>query len=281
MPTTLLADGFTMGECPRWHEGELWLSDWVAGQILAVAANGSKRIVHEGLGMPFSFDWDREGRLLVVAGATKQLLRESKPGVLERFIELAAVCDKPWNEIVVDGRGNAYLNSIGFDMMAGEPAGPGVIALVTPGGDVRQVADGVAFPNGMAVSPDGSTLIVAESYGQRLSAFDIAPDGSLGGRRVWADLDGDAPDGICLDAEGAVWYASVPGRHCRRVEEGGRVLETIAADRGCFACMLGGPDGKTLHIVAQDWNGPASVAAGDPSGQVLTARVSVPHAGWP
>ena len=239
MPTTLLADGFTMGECPRWHEGELWLSDWVAGQILAVAANGSKRIVHEGLGMPFSFDWDREGRLLVVAGAAKQLLRGSKPGVLDPFIDLAALCDKPWNEIVVDGRGNAYLNSIGFDMMAGEPAGPGVIALVTPGGDVRQVADGVAFPNGMAVSPDGSTLIVAESYGQRLSAFDIAPDGSLGGRRVWADLDGDAPDGICLDAEGAVWYASVPGRHCRRVEEGGRVLETIAADRGCFACMLG------------------------------------------
>lgn len=281
MPTQVLASGIIMGESPRWHGGELWLADWVAGQILVVAADGTKRVMYEGLAMPFSFDWDGAGRMLVVAGAGKQLLREDGEGQLGLFVDLAPLCDRPWNEIVVDGRGNAYVNSIGFDMMAGEPPVTGIVALVTPDLVTRQVAEGVEFPNGMAVSPDGSVLVVAESYGRRLTAFDIAGDGNLRNRRAWADLDGDAPDGICFDAAGAVWYASVPGKHCVRVAEGGQVLDAIDADRGCFACILGGGDGRTLHIVAQDWNGPGSVAAGGSSGQVLTARVAVPHAGWP
>src|SRR5262249_47646318 len=144
-----------------------------------------------------------------------------------------------WNEIVVDGRGNAYVNGAGFDLMAGEKFAPGMVALVTPDGAVRRVADGIAFPNGMAVTPDNSTLIVAESYGKKLTGFDIASDGSLSNRRVWADLGDGVPDGICIDADEAVWYADVPNKRCVRVREGGQVLATVSLDRGGFACMLG------------------------------------------
>ena len=163
-------------------------------------------------------------------------------------------------------------------MMAGEPAAPGTIALVTPDGSVRLVADGIAFGNGMAITADGGTLIVAESYGRCLTAFDIDDDGSLSERRVWADLGDGAPDGICLDAEGAVWYADVPNRRCVRVREGGEVLETIEHDRGCFACMLGGETGTTLFIVARTWDGVESTEDGARTGQLLTVEVDVPHA---
>jgi sugar lactone lactonase YvrE len=159
----------------------------------------------------------------------------------------------------VDGRGNAYINEAGFDFPGGEFA-PGTIALLTPDGAARQVADGIAFPNGMAVTSDNSTLIVAESYGKKLTAFDIAADGSLSDGRAWADLGDGVPDGICVDAQGAVWYGDVPNRRCVRVREGGEVLQTIELDRGCFACTLGGVDGSTLFMVAQEWGGPAKHA---------------------
>src|SRR5207237_7250737 len=133
-----------------------------------------------------------------------------------------------------------------------------------------QVADGIAFPNGMAITPDDSTLIVAESYGKKLTAFDIAADGVLSGRRTWADLGDGVPDGICLDAEGALWYADVPNKCCSRVREGGEVLQTLDLDRGAFACMLGGPDGSTLFVVATEWNGPEAMLDAPRSGQVLT-----------
>ena len=153
--------------------------------------------------------------------------------------------------------------------------------MVTPDGEARQVADGVAFPNGMAVTPDDATLIVAESYANRLTAFDIAADGSLSDRRVWAELGGGYPDGICLDAEGAVWYADVPNKRCVRVREGGEVLETVELDRGCFACMLGGEDGRTLFMVANEWRGPASMTGGERTGQVLTVDAPAARAGRP
>jgi sugar lactone lactonase YvrE len=143
------------------------------------------------------------------------------------------------------------------------------------------VADGVWFPNGMAVTPDGSTLIVAESYGHCLTAFEIGPDASLSGRRVWADLGDAAPDGICVDADGAVWYADVPHRRCVRVAEGGEVLEVVEVDRGCFACMLGGSDGRTLFLVAAAWGGTSGIGTGERTGQVLTHRAPAPHAGRP
>jgi sugar lactone lactonase YvrE len=180
----------------------------------------------------------------------------------------------------VDGRGNAYTGNMGFDFPEGEFA-PGILALVTPDGSARQVADGVAFPNGIVVTPDNSTLILAESYGNRLTAFDIAADGSLSNRRVWAELGDGVPDGICLDAEGAVWYGDVPNRRCVRVREGGEVLQTIELDRGCFACMLGDPARRTLFMVAQEWDGMESTADVERTGQILTALAPAVGAGWP
>ena len=169
--------------------------------------------------------------------------------------------------------------------MFGPPEkGPsGVIALVSPDGGVRQVAEALAFPNGMAITPDNRTLIVAESWAEGLTSYDIVDDGSLSGRRVWAATPGDHPDGICLDADGAVWYADVGNRHCVRVREGGEVLETIGLDRGAFACMLGGPDGRTLFMLAAEWRGfeHAYEAIADRTGQVLVADAPAPRAGWP
>jgi sugar lactone lactonase YvrE len=196
------------------------------------------------------------------------------------YADLTSLSDHGFNDIVVDGRGNAYVNDVGFDFPGGEFA-PGAIALVTPDGSARQVADGVAFPNGMVVTPDNSTLIVAESYGKKLTAFDIAAEGSLSNRRVWADLDGGVPDGICLDAENAVWYGDVPNKRCVRVREGGEVLQTIELDRGCFACALGGANKRTLFMIATKWGGPANMADAARTGQVLTVEAPAPGVGWP
>ena len=219
--------------------------------------------------------------MLILAGREGLLLRREPDGSLATCADLNGVSDRGWNEIVVDGRGNAYVNGPGFDMMAGEAFAPGIIALVTPDGAVRQVADGVAFPSGMAVTPDNATVIVAESYGRRLTAFAIAADGNLSNRRVWADLGDGCPDGICLDAEGAIWHADVPNKRCVRVREGGEVLQTIALDRGGFACMLGGADRRTLFIAAAHWRGPETMFDGARTGQLLTARAPAPGVGWP
>jgi sugar lactone lactonase YvrE len=170
---------------------------------------------------------------------------------------------------------------VGFDMMAGAAFAPGIIALVAPDGSARQVAGRVAFPNGMAVTPDNSTLIVAESYGRKLTAFDIAVDGGLSNQRVWADLGDGVPDGICIDSENAVWYADVPNKRCVRVREGGAVLATINLDRGCFACMLGGAGRRTLLLVATEWRGLAGIADGQRTSQVLTVVAPASGAGWP
>ncbi|HEY6685874.1 MAG TPA: SMP-30/gluconolactonase/LRE family protein [Propionibacteriaceae bacterium] len=273
--TTLLKD-LALVESPRWHDDRLIFSDWGAGEVLSVDLAGARDLVTRIDAMPFCLDRLPDGRLLVVAG--QQLLARESGGTPATYAELGAVSTKPWNDIVTDGRGNSYVNNIGFDFPAGEFA-PGLIALITPDGRVRQVADGLAFPNGMAVTPDNSTLIVAESYGGVLTAYDIAPDGDLANPRVWADLQGAAPDGICIDSEGAVWFAEVPGRRCVRVREGGEVLQVISSELGCFACMLGGPEGTTLFVTAAAW--PDALTPGSRTGQILCAEVSVPHAGWP
>lgn len=192
--------------------------------------------------------------------------------------DLSRLAGHLWNEVVVDSRDNAYVNNIGFDFPGGEPA-PGTIALVTPDGSARQVADGLWFPDGMAVTPDNTTLIVAESYAHTLTAFDIATDGSLSNRRSWADLGDGAPDGICLDADAAIWYGDVPHQHAVRVREGGDVLNTVELDRGCFACALGRTGGRTLYLVTREWKGTADIA-GTRTGQVLTVEVPAPRAGW-
>jgi len=267
--------GLILGESPRWHDGRLWLCDWGGHRLLAVDGDGAAEEIARVEAFPFCIDWLPDGRLLVVAGSERTLLRAETDGVLAPYVDLRGLCDRPWNEVVVDGRGNAYLNSIGFELMTGEEPAPGVLALVTPDGAARLVADGVEFPNGMAVTPDGSTLILAESYGSRLTAFDIEPDGGLANRRVWAALDGAAPDGICLDADGAVWYADVPNRRCVRVREGGEVLATVEVDRGCFSCALGGPDGRTLFITAAQWPPPPD---GPPTGTLLATDAPAPAA---
>jgi sugar lactone lactonase YvrE len=275
-----LLTGLLLGESPRWHDSRLWCSDWGAQELIAVALDGKSEVIVRVPSVPFCIDWLPDGRLRIVTGREGRVLRRELDGSLLTHADLAGLSANPWNEIVVDGRGNVYLNNIGFDFPAGEFA-PGIVALVTPDGSVRQVADNVAFPNGMAVTPDNSTLIVAESYGSKLTAFDLAADGSLSNRRVWADLDHAAPDGICFDAENAVWYADVPNKRCVRVREGGEVLQSIDLDRGCFACMLGGADRKTLFMMVAEWNGPASMAGGQRTGKVLTARAPAPGAGWP
>ncbi len=276
-----LLTGLGFGESPRWHEGHLWFSNWGKQEVVAVDLEGNSEVaVRVPTTVPFSIDWLRDGRLLVVSGREGLLLRREADGSLVTHADLSGLSLHPWNEIVVDGRGNIYLNNIGFDFPAGEFA-PGIIALVTPDGRVRQIADGVAFPNGMAVTPDNSTLILAESYANRLTAFDIAEDGSLHNRRIWAAVEGSAPDGICLDSEGSVWYGDVPNKSCVRVREGGEVLQTIYLDRGCFACMLGGANNMRLFMMAANWGNPADVSEEERAGKVLFTEAPAPGAGWP
>jgi sugar lactone lactonase YvrE len=280
--TQVLTSGLVVAESPRWHDGRLWLSNWGAQEVIAIGLDGESEVVARvSTTIPFSIDWLPDGRLLIVSGPESLLLRQEPDGSLVTHADLNEVSGLGFNEIVVDGRGNIYLNGAGFDMMAGAEFAPGLVAVVTPDGSARRVADDVAFPNGMAVTPDDSTLIVADSYAKELTAFDISADGGLSNRHVWADLGDGVPDGICIDAEGAVWYADVPNKCCVRVREGGEVLQTVEADRGCFACMLGGPDGTTLFILAAEWHGPAKMFDGPPSGQVLIAEAPAPHAGRP
>jgi sugar lactone lactonase YvrE len=273
----VLMEGIVLGESPRWHDGRVWFSDWGAHQVIALDPGGSHEVVVTVPSIPMCIDFLPDGRLLVVDSAQRRLLRREPGGSLVTHAELSKVSEKPWNDIVVDGRGNAYVNSIGFDFPGGEFA-PGLIVLVTPEGTVDQVAEGLAFPNGMAISPDGATLIAAESYGNRLTAYDIGPGGGLGNRRVWAETPGDHPDGICLDAEGTVWYADVGNRHCVRVREGGEVLGTVDWDRGAFACTLSRDDDPRLFVVGQAWGGPPSP---QPSGRVVAFPAPAPGAGRP
>jgi sugar lactone lactonase YvrE len=272
----VLLTGLAFPESPRWRDGRLWVSDWGANEVIAVDLDGQREVVARVPSFPMCIDHLPDGRLLIVDSSQRRLLRQESDGSLVTHADLAALGDKPWNDIVVDGRGYAYVNNIAFDFPDGQFA-PGFVALVTPDGSARQVADGLAFPNGMAITPDNATLIVAESYGQKLTAFDIAADGTLSGRRTWAAVD-DHPDGICLDAEGAVWYGDVGNRRCVRVREGGEILQVVDLDRGCFACVLGGPDRRTLFMVTNEWG---EEATSDAAGQVLQLPAPAPGAGWP
>jgi sugar lactone lactonase YvrE len=266
-PEVLLADR-VFGESARWHDDRLWFADWATREIIAVGLDGKSEVVTEvASGFPICFDWLPAGPLLVVAGREGRLLRREPDGSLVTHADLTGVATM-WNEIVVDSRGNAYVNGASPDFERGDFP-PGIIALVTPDRNVRQVADGILFGNGMAVTPDNSTLIVAESHGRRLTAFDIEPDGGLSGRRVWADLGEAPPDGICLDADGCVWYADVPHKCCVRVREGGEVLATLTHDRACYSCVLGGPGHRTLFAVAAKYRGMQDLPGPGRTGQVI------------
>jgi sugar lactone lactonase YvrE len=280
--TATLLSGISFGEQPRWHDGRLWFSDWGTREVVAVDLEGNAETIVRAPSWPCCVDWLPDGRLLVVSGGEGLLLRAEVGGSLVTHADLGkASRPAAGNELVVDGHGNAYVNGGGFNLMAGEPFAPGVITLVTPRGSVLEVANDLAFPNGMAITPDNATLIVAESYARRLTAFDVGQDGSLVNGRVWADLGDGVPDGICIDADGAVWYGDVPNKCCVRVREGGEILQRIELDRGCFACALGGADGATLFLVATEWNGPENMFREPRSGLVLTAQAPAARAGWP
>jgi sugar lactone lactonase YvrE len=273
-----LMTGLVVGESPRWHAGRLWFSNWGAREIVAADLEGHGEVIAKGPTLAgYSIDWLPDGRLLVTG---RELLRREADGSLVTHADLSGLSSYGWNEIVVDGHGNIYVNSVGFKF--GEEAfRPGIIALVTPDGSARQVADGVAFPNGMVVTPDNQTLIVAESFAGKLTAFDIAADGSLSNRRVWAE--GLGPDGICVDSEGAIWVGTADPGAVVRIREGGQVLQRIELDHACFACMLGGADGRTLFMMVAEWWGVERMGElfRAHTGQVLTARAPAPHVGWP
>ena len=274
----VIVSGLAYVESPRWHDGRLWFAHWGTDEIVAVDLDGNSEVVGRGPGgLGWSIDWLPDGRLITTGDG---MFRHEPDGSVVPHADLSKLAGD-WNELVVDGRGNIYANGRLFGPAEVDP--PGIIALVTPDGRVQQVGEGLAFPNGMVVTPDDRTLIVAESYGEQLTAYDIADAGILSGRRVWAATPGDHPDGICLDADGTVWYADVGNRHCVRVREGGEVLATVKLDRGGFACMLGGPKGTTLFILEAEWRGFENIdsALADRTGRVLIADAPAPRAGWP
>ncbi len=276
---TVVLEGIAFGESPRWHDGRVWFSDWGAGQIVTVSSEGVPEVVVRVESFPLCFDFLPDGRLLAVDSARQRLLRRESDGSLSVHAELGAFSTKPWNDIVVDAVGNAYVNTIGYDFPQGEPA-PGSVVRVAVDGGVEPVADGLAFPNGMAITADGAALIVAESYANRLTAFDIGEDGRLGpAAGSGPDAGDDHPDGICIDTEGAVWYADVSHRHCVRIREGGEILDVVELDRGAFACILDrDAEQPQLYVVGQEYG---TAENSGPTGQLVKFPAPAPGAGRP
>ena len=282
----MVREGLYFGEGPRWHEGRLWYSDFYDHGVHALDAEGNDEKVLEVDGQSSGLGWLPDGRLLMVSMLDRRVLRVEQNGQIVTHADLSGLATWHCNDMVVDRQGRAYVGNFGFDLEAprdwstGPP--PAVLALVGTDGSVTAAADKMLFPNGTVITPDGRTLIIAESMGRRLTAFDIASDGSLSGRRVWADLSSIpvAPDGICLDAEGAVWAANALSPVAVRVAEGGRVLEQVEFSQTCFACMLGGEDGRQLYgLTAISSIHDDALAA--KAGKVEVATVGVPHAGLP
>ena len=275
-----LLDGLTFTEAPRWRDGRLWFSDFYTHRVLAVYPDGTVETILEIPQRPSGLGWMPDGSLLVVSMLDRRLLRVEN-GRTRVHADLSAVATGPCNDMVVDARGRAYVGNFGYDRHKGEPPRTTCLARVDPDGRVTRAAEDLFFPNGTVITPDGRTMIVAETQGHRLTAFDVAPDGTLGNRRVWAPLD-DAvfPDGICLDAEGAIWVSDARGFALLRVREGGKIDGTVSTGtRYAFACMLGGADRRTLFVCTSTGSGPAMADKRD--GAIETVRVDVPGAGLP
>lgn len=241
--------GLAFPEAPRWHRGALWFSDFYLQRVQCATPDGVVRTVVHLDDQPSGLGWTADGALLVVGMHERQLLRVEGDRV-HMVADLSAHAPAPCNDMLVDPQGRAYIGNFGFDLHLRAPFAPTVLLMVTSAGEVRVVADDMHFPNGMALTPDGGTLIVAESYGKRLTAFDVRADGTLANRRTWAKFEekGVAPDGICLDAQGAVWMASPVSREVLRVREGGEITHRIATGEQATACVLGGDDGRTLYV---------------------------------
>ncbi|TRZ66697.1 MAG: 5-valerolactone hydrolase [Rhodocyclaceae bacterium] len=279
LKTNLLLEGLVFPESPRWHDDRLWFSDMYACQVMSITGDGKTEIEFAVDQQPSGLGWLPDGRMLVVSMHDRRLLRRDPQG-LSVVAELGDMAHYHCNDMVVDRLGRAYIGNFGFDFLGKGQVKPTVLILVTPDGKKRVVAEDMLFPNGSVITADGNTLIVAESFGRRLTAFTIAPDGSLTGRRVWAQLQGASADGICLDAEGAVWAASPVSAEILRVREGGAITHRIAVATQGIACMLGGPDRQTLFVLSAPLVGPEAALA-QRLGRIETVRVDVPGAGLP
>lgn len=287
-----LAEGIYFGEGPRWHDGRLWLSDFYSSRVCSVGLDGDLRTELELEGRPSGLGWMPDGSLLVVRMELRQVWRRWPDGRFELHADLADHSAFLCNDMVVDGHGRAWVGNFGFDLDAQLHArGPESViadhpqtclALVQSDGTVSDAAPGerFSFPNGMVITPDGSTLIVGETLGGRLSAFDIGADGTLTNRREYAPTWPRVPDGICLDATGAVWIANPLAPECALIAPGGEVLEVIETGLPCYACMLGGPEGKHLFMLVAP-SSDATAAAKAPLGTVLVAEVDASRTGWP
>ena len=277
---TIVATGLAFGEGPRWHEGTLWWSDMHAGTVNRLH-DGHASQVCAVAGRPSGLGWLPDGRLLIVSMQDKRVLRQDADGTLAVHADLSALAPRRCNDMVVDVAGGAYVGNFGFELYGGESPAPTVLIYVAPDGTPRVVAEDLMFPNGMAITLDNRTLIVAETFANRLTAFAIGADGTLTGRRVWAALPGEAvPDGICLDAEGAVWAASPTTNECLRLREGGEVAERIDTGRGAFACMLGGAARRTLFVCTSAAHDPERTVR-ERSGRIEAYEVGVAGVGLP
>jgi sugar lactone lactonase YvrE len=276
----ILLDGLTFAEAPRWRDGRLWFSDFYSLRVMTVDLAGHAETIVEALQRPSGLGWTPTGDLLIVSMLDRRLTRLGN-GTLELVADLSGLATGPCNDMVVDAAGRAYVGNFGFDLHRGEASRSTCIARVDPDGGVVSAAAELMFPNGMVITPDGKTLIVAETFASRLTAFDIGSDGALSDRRLFAQLDGCNPDGICLDAEGAVWVADASGRHgVIRVIDGGRIAQKIPTDpRRAYACMLGGDDRRTLFVCTNVGSGPT--VGEKREGRIEFLRVDVPGAGLP
>ncbi|MEY2468522.1 MAG: hypothetical protein QOF21_1220 [Actinomycetota bacterium] len=275
----LLVDGIDFGEGPRWHEGELWYSDFFQHTIYAVTPSGERRAVWADLkDRPSGLGWMPDGSLLVVAQFTRSVLRE-QDGALVLHADLSSYATGFCNDMVVAADGTAYVGNAGYDMES-EPPRNADLVCVRPDGSASVAAEDLRFPNGSVITPDGATLIVGETMGAGYVAFTINSDGSLSDRRRWAETPGMFPDGCTADAEGAIWFADAFGSQLVRVKEGGEITDRVPTPAPTFACMLGGDDGKTLFaLCAPGFRKPE--VAGKALGAIYTTTVDVPHAGLP
>jgi len=279
LETEVLLEGLCFGEGPRWHEGRLWLSDMHSGVVLAVDEDGKSEEIVRVEAEPSGLGWRPDGTLLIVSMQDRKLVALEDDGSLRTVADLSEHATWHCNDMVVDAAGRAYVGNFGWDLHGGGKPVAANLILVDTDDSVRVAATDLMFPNGTIITPDGGTLVVGESFGGRLTAFDVGADGSLGGRRVWAQLEGAVPDGICLDAEGGIWVASPVSHECLRVLEGGEVTHRVKIERQAFACMLGGADGRTLFICTAGDSDPAKTVARD--GCIETVRVDVGRAGLP
>jgi len=280
MKATTLVDGLAFGEGPRWHEGRLWLSDMHDHWVLAVDPGGEVERIVEVPNRPSGLGWRPDGTLLVVSMTDRRLLAWDGTRLSE-VADLSATASYHCNDMVVDAVGRAYVGNFGFDLDGRGEFSLAEIVLVDADGSVRIAADRMAFPNGTVITPDGGTLIVGETFGSQLTAFDVGPDGSLTNRRLWAPMpEGAVPDGICLDAAGGIWVASPTSNDCFRLEEGGNVSHRLEFDQGCFACMLGGDDAASLFVLTAPSSNPEECRA-QRGGRVEVVRAPYAHAGLP